>query len=247
SSYDIVRAYWQARNPGAGFDTFWRRSLHDGFIENSALPPKAMTPAAGAAGTATGNAAQPGGTSQSTPTPQPALPPPAPGDFELIVRPDSAIYDGRFENNGWLQELPKPVTKLTWDNAALISPATAAKLGLSYEIARRGGEHGQIIVDMVELDFQGRKLKAAAWIVPGHADNCVTLHLGYGRTNSGRVGTGTGFNAYALRTSNSMWSGSGLRIRKLDDQYPLACTQFHDQMDGRDIVRYATLDEYGKD
>jgi molybdopterin-containing oxidoreductase family iron-sulfur binding subunit len=137
---------------------------------------------------------------------------------------------------------------------------TAKKLGLSYEIARRGGEHGQIIADMVELELQGRKLRAAAWIVPGHAEDCVTLHLGYGRTNSGRVGNGTGFNAYVLRTSNSLWSGSGLQVRNLDDQYPLACTQFHASMDvnnalstvgpggplRRDIVKHATLEEYKK-
>jgi molybdopterin-containing oxidoreductase family iron-sulfur binding subunit len=139
------------------------------------------------------------------------------------------------------------MTRLTWDNAALMSVATAKKLGLSYEIARRGGEHGQIIADMVELEFQGRKLKTAAWIVAGHADDCVTLHLGYGRTSSGSVGTGIGFNAYALRTSNSLSSGPGLQVRTLDEQYPLACTQFHSSMDGRDIVMHATLDEYKRD
>ena len=249
SSYEIVRAYWQTKNPGTGFETFWRKSVHDGFIANSALPAKTIS-AAGAANQGGQNS------SQQTPAPgQPLYTPPSSqssqtadmNGMEIIFRPDASIYDGRFANNGWLQELPKSVTKLTWDNAALLSVDTAKKLGLSYEIARRGGEHGQIIVDMVELELQGRKLKAAAWIVPGHANDCVTLHLGYGRTNSGRVGTGTGFNAYALRTSGSLWSAPGLQVRKLDDQYPLACTQFQHSMEGRDIVRHAALEEYQKD
>jgi molybdopterin-containing oxidoreductase family iron-sulfur binding subunit len=247
SSYEIVRAYWQTKNPGTGFETFWRKSVHDGFIANSALPAKA-TPAGGSVpqGGPNPTPGAPGSGQASLSGSQSSQTPDTNG-LEIVFRPDPSIYDGRFANNGWLQEVPKPMTKLTWDNAALMSLDTAKKLGLSYEIARRGGEHGQIIVDMVELELQGRKLKAAAWIVPGHANDCVTLHLGYGRTNSGRVGTGTGFNAYALRTSGSLWSAPGLQVRKLDDQYPLACTQFQHSMEGRDIVRHSTLDEYKDD
>src|SRR5262249_35198122 len=159
SSYEIVRAYWQSKNPGAGFESFWRRSVHDGFVANSALPMKTVTATTGAGARSSGNSAQPGGTPGFAGTPQPApaptpQPPASPGDLEIIFKPDPAIYDGRFANNGWLQELPKSMTRLTWDNAALMSLDTAKKLGVSYEVARRGGEHGQIIVDIVELEFQ---------------------------------------------------------------------------------------------
>src|SRR5262249_61581274 len=90
--------------------------------------------------------------------------------LEIIFRPDPSIYDGRFAHNGWLQELPKPLTKLTWGNAVEISPATAERFGLSYKVAWRGGEHGQALYDVVELQYKGRKLLAPVWITPGHAD-----------------------------------------------------------------------------
>jgi len=164
--------------------------------------------------------------------------------IDIVFRADPTIHDGRFANNAWLQELPKPLTKLTWDNAAMVSPRTAEQLGLSYSLASRGGEHGQIIADMVELNYQGRSLKLPAWILPGHADGCVTVHLGYGRTRAGKVGTGTGFNAYPLRTSAAPWSDPGLEIRKTGDQFRLACTQYHHNMEGREFVRSASLAEY---
>jgi hypothetical protein len=142
-------------------------------------------------------------------------------EIEIIFRPDPSVFDGRFANNGWLQELPKPLTKLTWDNAAVISPATAERLGLGY----RFGFIGTVAhTDVVELHFQGRVVRAPVWILPGHADNCVTVHLGYGRTRAGRVGTGLGFDAYRLRTSDSLWFGSGLEIRRTAERYPLATT-----------------------
>jgi molybdopterin-containing oxidoreductase family iron-sulfur binding subunit len=219
SGHDILRDYWRTQPPGSDFDNFWKKSLHDGFIAGTAFPPREAKcqpdwPALNASAT-----------------------PPAPGVLEIQFRPDPAIYDGSFANNGWLQELPKPVTKLTWDNAALISPATAQRLGLSYRIAGRGGEHGQIIVDMVELSFHGRTVKAPIWIQPGQPDDSITVHLGYGRTKAGRVGTGAGFNAYFLRSSSALWHGTGLEIHKLKETYPLACTQFHHNMEGRDLIR----------
>jgi MoCo/4Fe-4S cofactor protein with predicted Tat translocation signal len=225
----------QLPEAAADFEKFWRKALHDGFIAGTALPAKAVSMRAGWSGQAAGAASQ---NSRRAPpsTSQPAL--------EIIFRPDPTIYDGQFANNGWLQELPKPLTKLTWDNAALVSPATAERFGLSQEIARRGGEHGQVWADMVEIRYQGRKLSTPVWIVPGHADNCVTLHLGYGRWRAGRIGTGTGFNAYAVRPSNAPWFGPGLEISKTGGQYPLACTQFHHAMEGRNLVRAGTLGEY---
>jgi Fe-S-cluster-containing dehydrogenase component len=146
-------------------------------------------------------------------------------------RPDPTIWDGRFANNGWLQELPNPLTKLTWDNAALISPATAQRLGLRNE-------------DVVELRYQGQTVRAPIWVVPGQADDAVTVHLGYGRWRTGRVGRDVGFNAYALQTSMAPWGGSGLELRKTGERYPLASTQQHQTMEGRNLVRVGTLSQY---
>src|ERR1019366_7802175 len=119
----------------------------------------------------------------------------------IIFRPDPTIGDGAFANNGWLQELPKPFTKLTWDNAAIISPATAERLGLASE-------------ETVALQYRGRTVAAPVWVLPGQANDCVTVHLGYGRTRVGRVGTGTGFNGYALRTTDAPWFDTGLKLVK---------------------------------
>src|SRR5262249_19661303 len=111
-----------------------------------------------------------------------------PNALELVFRPDPSIYDGRFAHNGWLQELPKPLSKLTWGNAVEISPATAQRLGIGYEVAGRGGEHGQILADVIELQYKGRTLLAPVWIAPGQADDCATVHLGYGRKRGGSIG-----------------------------------------------------------
>jgi molybdopterin-containing oxidoreductase family iron-sulfur binding subunit len=127
--------------------------------------------------------------------------------------------------------LPKPISKLTWDNAALMSPALAQRLRLN---------NG----DVVELELNGRKLNAPTWIVPGHADKSVTIYLGYGRTRAGRVGNGAGFNAALLQNSNSMWSAAGLKLSRTGDTSALASTQHHAAMEGHDFVRVGTLDEY---
>jgi len=225
SGHDIVREYWKTQRPVEDLERFWRKSLNDGFIAGTALPPIRV--------------------SLKTDWASQSARAVASEELEIVFRPDPAVFDGRFANNGWLQELPKPITRLTWDNAALLSPATAERLGLgSRRISTTGGEHGQVFVEMVELSYQGRTLRAPVWVVPGHAENCVTLHLGYGRTRAGRVGTGAGFNAYLLRTSAAPWSGQGLRIRKTGDQFPLACVQLHHNMEGRAPVRAASLEEF---
>ena len=125
------------------------------------------------------------------------------GDLEPIFCPDSKLYDGRFANNGWLQEMPDPMTKLTWDNAALMSPATAKKLGVEHE-------------DVVKLKFKGREVEAPVYVMPGQADGTVAVSLGYGRTAAGKVGGSVadgiepvGFDAYKLRTTDAMWFGTG--------------------------------------
>ncbi|MGA9767633.1 MAG: TAT-variant-translocated molybdopterin oxidoreductase [Blastocatellia bacterium] len=224
-----------AQTPPKDFEQFWRKALHDGVILNTAAKPKPVS--------ISGNIAA--GATQ----------PPASG-VEIIFRPDPTIHDGRFANNGWLQELPKPLSKLTWDNAAFISPATAARYGIgkqngnlaTNEIGKTGGE---IIADLLKLDYKGRTLMIPAWIEPGHPDDCVTVYLGYGRTLAGRVGTGTGFNAYAIRTSDSPWFGTGLQVTKTGDTYSLAASQLTHLIDttdlkDREIVRSGTLEEYKK-
>jgi molybdopterin-containing oxidoreductase family iron-sulfur binding subunit len=117
------------------------------------------------------------------------------GGYELNFRRDPSIYDGRFANNGWLQELPKPLTKLTWDNPIMIGPAMAERLKLNFK-------------DVAELEFQGKKVKGAVWIQAGHPDNSITVFLGYGRERAGRIGTGAGFDVYPMRTSQVAWCRS---------------------------------------
>jgi Fe-S-cluster-containing dehydrogenase component len=170
-----------------------------------------------------------------------------PGSLELMFRNDPSILDGRFANNGWLQELPKPITKLTWDNAVLVSPRTAQSLGLSQSPAMQGGEHGQILSDVVELQYRGRRVKGAVFVVAGHPDSCATVHLGYGRTRAGRVGSRTGFNANSLRTADAMAFGGGLQLAATGERYPLACTQYHHLTEGRGQIRAISRDEFVRD
>ena len=124
-----------------------------------------------------------------------------------MFQADPTIYDGSWANNGWLQELPKPITKLTWGNAAIMSPATAQQLGIGPGSYAHGGEHGGYFMPVVELQLDGRKLRAPAWIMPGHADRSVTVYLGHGRQRAGKIGGSVehqvGFNAYLLRTADS--------------------------------------------
>jgi molybdopterin-containing oxidoreductase family iron-sulfur binding subunit len=234
--YDMVREYWQAQKLSGDFEVFWRTALHDGVVAGTAFKPKTvkLKPAGG------WNISEQPAAPTGSPRPETR------NSLEISFQPDPTLYDGRFANNGWLQELPKPLTKITWDNVVLVSPKTAERLGLSYRVGTTGGERGRIFADLVELRYEGRSLRAPAWVVPGHPDESVTVPFGYGRTRAGRVGNGTGFNAYAIRTSNAPWCGTGLEIRKTAGQYPVACMQFHHLMEGRDLVRAATLEEYRK-
>lgn len=222
SGYDIVRDSWKGQRRSRDFEGYWRAALHDGLIEGTALPPRSVSLKKGFGDKETGGPGDKGTGRQGEP-----------GGLEIVFRPDPTIWDGRFANNGWLQELPKPLSKLTWDNAALLSPATAERLGLASE-------------DVVELQHAGRVVRAPVWILPGHAPDSVTVHFGHGRTRAGRVGTGTGFNAYTIRTAAAPWFASGLAIRKTGARYPLVSTQLHQSMQGRALVRAATVAEYQK-
>jgi MoCo/4Fe-4S cofactor protein with predicted Tat translocation signal len=216
TGYDLLRAYWQKQHPGADFENSWRKSLNDGWIEGTAFAPKNVSAK---------------GSVPNTPAVDNAL--------EVNFRRDPSIYDGRFSNNGWLQELPKPMTKLTWDNAVLVGPKMAAREGLQTE-------------DMVWIELGGRKLKAPVWIQAGHPDNSVTIYLGYGRTRAGRTGTGTGFNVYPLRTTSALWCATGAKLSKTGETYKLASTQGYQTMDTpsgatRPQVREASLEQYRKE
>jgi molybdopterin-containing oxidoreductase family iron-sulfur binding subunit len=231
--YDIVREYWRKQGRDKDFELFWRTALHDGVVAGSAFPPKTVKLKPVSALPSRGSIPQrPRNESQDS--------------LEIVFRPDPTIFDGSFSNNGWLQETPKPLTKVTWDNTVIVSPVTADRLGLGRVVGNTGGEHGTIHADMVELSFEGRQVRGPVWILPGHADDCVTVHLGYGRARAGRVGNGAGFNANALRTLDAFWRGFGAQVRRTGDRYPLACTQFHHLMEGRKLVRSGTLEEYRK-
>jgi MoCo/4Fe-4S cofactor protein with predicted Tat translocation signal len=231
SGHDIIRAHW-APKAGPDADRSWRRWLHDGVIAGTAFPAR----------TASINLAAVRALAS-----EPPQVPRAAGALSIAFRLDPTVLDGRFANNGWLQELPKPITKLTWDNAVMMSPATAAKLSAGGTPSFQGGEHGQILSDVVDLTLDGRTVRGAIFVVPGHADDCATVHLGYGRTRTGHVGKGTGFNAYALRASGALWSGTGLQIARVGEQYSLACTQAHHLMEGRGMIRAVTRDEFVRD
>jgi molybdopterin-containing oxidoreductase family iron-sulfur binding subunit len=219
TGYDLTRAYWQKQHTGVDFEQFWRKSLHDGWIEGTAFAPKSVSAKSAAA------------PSESKPA--------DPNAIELNIRRDPTIYDGQFSNNGWLQELPKPMNKLTWDNAIQIGPAMAQRLNIATE-------------DVVELELNGKKVTGPVWIQAGHPDNSVTVTLGYGRKRAGRVGTAQGFDAYALRTTAAPWIATGVKIRKTGDMYKLASTQGMQSMDTPDgahrpLVRETSLEEYKKE
>jgi len=160
--------------------------------------------------------------------------------MEIVFRPDPHILDGRFANNGWLQELPKPLSKVTWDNVAYISPKTAEFH--SIPIARVGNTGNEVI----EINYQGRRLTMPVWVLPGTADDVVVVHFGYGRRRAGRVGSGLGVDAFGLRTSKAPWFDSGAEIRRTGDTYFIASTQNHFLMEGRHPVRAVTSAEYRK-
>jgi molybdopterin-containing oxidoreductase family iron-sulfur binding subunit len=227
--YDAVRDRLKTLAGSADPEKFWRKTLNDGVVANSAFAPISVVP-------------------KFTPASLPAAKTSPAGQIEFLFRPDSNVHDGRYANNGWLQELARPVTKLTWDNAALVSPRLAEKLHLTQRAAARGGEHGQIVTNVIDISISNSKVTAAAWILPGQAEDVVVLPLGYGRKRAGFTGTNKGFSAYVVRTSTALWAStaSADAIKKTGDEYPLACTQYHFNMEGRKILSTGTLAEYRK-
>ena len=211
SEYLIVREYWQSKHTGADFEAWWKRAVHDGFVKGSAsaeVKATAKMPAAQAA--------------------------PAGSGMEVSFHTDPYVLDGRYANNAWLQELPRPVTRLTWDNAVVVSEKTARDLDLKDE-------------DRVELAVNGRAVWGSVWRVPGQPDGTVGVSLGYGRTRAGRAGTGAGFNANLLRSASSPAFATDVKLKKLGEKFPLAAVQHHFLMEGRAPVREGTLAEYTRD
>ena len=208
--YDLVRDTWKPILGAGDFEAKWNRVLHDGVLANSALPEIAGDSKANAFADLARESSATG--------------------LEIVFVASPSVHDGRFANNGWLQELPDPLTKITWDNPALVSPKTAESLSI---------ESG----DLVRVECAGRSLEMAVSLVPGMADNVVSVTLGYGRKNAGRIGNGVGFDTYALRGSKAPDFDSGAKLTRLGPKYKLSQTQDHGSMEGRPIVRESTVTE----
>jgi molybdopterin-containing oxidoreductase family iron-sulfur binding subunit len=226
--HDLVRrTFGDLFDYGVNRGALWQQSLHDGIV-----PDSAFQTAAPSLNTDAGLAEALSRLAQTKIS----------HGVEVVFVQDRRIYDGRFANNGWLQELPDPLTKLTWDNAAIVAPATAKELGV------RSG-------DIVRLAVDDRRLEIATYVLAGHAPGTITLPVGYGRTAAGRVGRGVGFNVFAIRTSQAMDGLADVEIVKTGRRYKLATTQDHQAIDSKigretkaerlgELVREATLAEY---
>ncbi|MFN7941933.1 MAG: TAT-variant-translocated molybdopterin oxidoreductase [Thermoanaerobaculia bacterium] len=225
-AYDLVQEYWQSRLAGDDFDAAFRAALHDGAVPATAYGEKTVAPSPDAVAAAAATLAGASGAATG---------------LEVALRFDSSVLDGRFANNGWLQELPKPLTKLTWDNAVLLSPRTAERLKVAGE-------------DLVEVAVGGRKVTGPVWILPGQADEVATIHLGYGRRRAGKIATGIGFDAQSLATRAARFALPQAEIRPTGETLPLATTQGHHALEWmreetveaetRDVVREATFAEF---
>ncbi len=209
----VVQRHWRARTQAASFETEWERWLAEGVVPGTVAPEE--TPALRWRHVADALAMAPA---------------PAPG-IELGFVADYKVHDGRFAGNAWLQELPEPITKITWDNAAYVSPATARRLGLG------NGEIAQVALGE-------RTLEAPVWILPGHADEALTLPLGYGRTVESPVGRGVGFDAWRLRTAGAPGFQGGAAVKGSGRMHHFASTQSHFAMEGRPLALDFTMKEW---
>jgi len=232
---DIVRAYWSGRYTGLQFDKAWKKWLHDGFItieEKQAASLSFQSEALAKLSAAYSAKA------------------PKSSGIEIEFREHPNVGDGRFNNNAWLQELPAPVTKVCWDNVALMGPNLVKKLGLHGLLNPK--DTGTTLADynkrpMVKIQVNGKTVEVVAWVMPGLAENTILLHTGYGRTRVGKVGEGSGVNAYALMTSDHTAYAVGGEVVPTGALFSVACTQDHWSIMGRPIAREGTLEEYTSD
>jgi molybdopterin-containing oxidoreductase family iron-sulfur binding subunit len=212
TSYQIVQDYWK-KKWGSSFDSNWKKSVHDGvagvFSEtrNVSFQQKAISEK------------EKGSTANK---------------MELMLTADPHVYDGRYANNGWLQELPKPFSKLTWDNAIYLSPATAKKLQVENE-------------DILEIRVGKKAVEGPVWIIPSHPEDSMSLFFGYGRRVGGVNAIHRGYNAYNLRTSDFLWNPTASEVKKVSGKWPLACTQKNNEIAGRDLVRKGNISQFEKD
>jgi MoCo/4Fe-4S cofactor protein with predicted Tat translocation signal len=223
---EYLKARWRREVYSAAspvpFESFWSAALHDGVLRRPAAPASPRAIRIAAVETAASAA---------------AVEHAAPGmGLTLLLHPAVTVYDGRYANNGWLQELPDPVTTVTWGNPARLSPADARRLGL---------EDG----DVVRLEARGRSLEVPLLVQPGQAEGTVSLALGYGRS-TGSVATGVGVDAWPLMGTGSDAAGSpflaAARLTSAGTRAETATAQMHRSMEGRDIVRSLTLARYAK-
>ena len=216
--YQLVRGYWQKRaqqeNRG-DFESFWHEAVRAGVVADTAEAPLSLTPKSGIA------AGLPARTSQQQ------------GGLLALFRSDEGNWDGRYADNPWLLEMPRTFTRLTWDNAALVAPSTAARFGLDTH-------------DLVEIQIGPTKLKTPVYVLPGQARDCVTLPLGWGRA-AGGLGARIGFDAYLARVADTPWLATIIAITKTGEVYRLATTQGQDRVLGRDLIREGNLDQFKSD
>jgi len=245
SSYEIVREFWRGQNRRPDFEKAWRRAVHDGVVVGTVSPAREVAlrglgemrlegpPGLGVRqSSAALETAHAEPKRQRTAAVQDAAAQIGAPSIKLVFRPDPNLWDGRFANNAWLQETPKPISKLTWDNAALISPQLAEREKL-------------FTGDVVEWRVADRVVRAPVLVMPGQAENTVTLHVGYGRRRAGRAGKGVGFDFYPLRTLNAFWSAAA-SFAKTGARHPLVATQTHHRLphEDRQILRAGTFAEF---
>ena len=226
-AYEIVRETFRALSPG-NFEEGWKKFLHDGYLPNSTAKQPALAQFDFAAA-ARAMAVSP-------------VVAPTHDQLEVVFQRDHSLDDGRWNNNGWLQELPDPITKVTWENVIQISPKTLEGLNLTVQ------DHlsGKSVVSRAKVELGGRVIEGPVWASPGLADNTIVLALGYGRKKTGRIGDGSGYDAYALRTASAPYFAGGAKLTAVTASHAVSSTQNHWSMEGRPIIREANLEEYKK-
>lgn len=214
--YEIVRETWQGLLKKGNYESQWKELLRNGYLPDSAYPAESL-------------AVQPNRLNQKL-----ASATSAKNDgIEISVRPSTSVYDGRYANNGWLQEMPDPITKITWDNVALIGPTLAKSLGVQNHLSK-----GKSYQPLLKIECNDQEITIPVWVLPGHAEHSVTLSMGYGRTHAGRIGNGVGQNVYPLTTTGYILTGN-IRLTVIRESHLIACVQDHGAFDEEELARKA--------